>query len=459
MEESETPDEGQPQQFEDMLDTDRGYALPVRGALLEGTIVRASLEEILVDIGIKREAALLPQEARRMPVEELSRLTPGKPVSVVVVNPRDQDGNVVVSIERARFEHDWRLADTFMKTGDPWEGTVVGSNKGGLVVQFGQIQGFVPASHLTGLPRFLPAEEKAQRLRAMLHKTLQLKVIEVDRARRRLVLSERLARKAAQADAKAQLMGQLRLGDVLRGTVRSVQPFGVFVDIGGADGLMHVSEISWSRVEDPRQYLRVGDQVDVQVIRLDTEHQRIGLSTKRLQPEPWTRTEQMFVPGQVVRGVVTRLAAFGAFVEVAPGIEGLVHVSELSREPVQNPRDVVSPGQAVAVRILRIEPIQHRMALSIAEVDPEEALRIIGEAEAEVGPEPPAAASAEGVAAEPQVGGEEEAAPTRPGVDVATSEQNADQLAPDKQPETGETPLDSRGAVDSGEPPDRGSED
>jgi small subunit ribosomal protein S1 len=247
-------------------------------------------------------------------------------------------------------------------------GNRIGHNRGGLVVPFGKVRGFVPASQIDRFPRRLEPEEKRRRLAALVGQRLALKVIEVDRRRRRLILSERAGRRAWRRKQRQRLLNELCEGDVLRGTVSTLCNFGAFVDLGGADGLAHISELSWGRIRHPREVVRVGDEVDVYVLRLDHERNRIALSLKRLQPDPWTLVDEKYEVGQLVEGVVTKVVRFGAFVEIEPGLEGLLHVSELADIAPRNPRDLVKEGDRLLVRIIRIQSWRRRMGLSLREV-------------------------------------------------------------------------------------------
>jgi small subunit ribosomal protein S1 len=252
--------------------------------------------------------------------------------------------------------------------GEIWEAEVEGYNKGGLVVPLDEIRGFVPASQVPDFPRGLNQEERLQRLSERVGDTLMVKVIEINRRKRRLILSARAAEREYREEKREQLLEALREGEVRSGRVSSLASFGAFVDLGGADGLVHISELSWRRVRHPREVVSVGDKVDVYVLRLDQERKRIGLSLKRLQPEPWTLVEEKYELGQLIEGVVTNVVDFGAFAEIEEGIEGLIHVSELTDGSISHPREVVKKGDLLLLRIIRIDARRRRLGLSLKRV-------------------------------------------------------------------------------------------
>jgi len=292
----------------------------------------------------------------------------GDGVPAFILKPAGRDGNIPVSLYRARRERDWLEAQELLANGEVWEGEVTGYNRGGLVVPFGKLRGFVPASQVDRFPHRLEPEEKQRRLAALVGQRLPLKVIEVDRHRRRLILSERAGRRAWRRKQRQRLLNELCEGDVVRGTVSTLRDFGAFVDLGGADGLVHISELSWGRVRHPREVVRVGDEVDVYVLRLDHERNRIGLSLKRLRPDPWTLADEKYEVGQLVEGVVTKVVRFGAFIEIESGLEGLLHVFEFADIVPRDPRDLVKEGDRLLVRIIRIQGWRRRMGLSLRQV-------------------------------------------------------------------------------------------
>jgi small subunit ribosomal protein S1 len=341
---------------------------PRRGEVLEGTIVRVDPEGVLVDIGLKSEGLIPSHEVQKIRAAG-EQLRVGDRVVVYVLQPESPDRHVILSLSRARMERGWRLAQQAQESNAPIEAEVVDYNRGGVIVNVYGLRGFVPLSQIARVRGSTTnaAEVEAQ-LRRLLHQTLPLKIIELNRRRNRLILSERQAVQEQRAHRKEQLIQELREGEVRRGRVTSLTDFGAFVDVGGADGLVHISELAWGTVGHPSEVVQVGQEVDVYVLGVDHERKKIALSLKRAQPEPWTRVEERYAVNQVVTATITKLAAFGAFARLEPGVEGLIHISEMSESHVTHPRQVVREGQRVAVRILRIEPDRRRIGLSMRDV-------------------------------------------------------------------------------------------
>ena len=345
-----------------------------RGDTLSGTIVRIEASEILVDIGSKSEGVINMRELESIPADVLSELHVGDPVQAIVVAPEDRNGRVVLALSRSHMDKDWQDAEALFQSQDVFEGVVAGHNKGGLIVKIGKVRGFVPASQLvSGRGRDegeAGQEARETRLAALTGQKLQLKVIEIDRPRNRLILSERAAMRDWRKIQKEKLLSEIREGDVREGKVISLADFGAFIDLGGADGLVHLSEISWKRVNHPREVLKVGQKVRAQVINIDPERRRIGLSLKRLEADPWSTVDSRYKIGQLVEGAITKLAKFGAFARIKGDeeIEGLIHVSELSDGHVNHPKEVVHEGQLVTLRIIRIDPQERRLGLSLKRV-------------------------------------------------------------------------------------------
>ncbi len=344
------------------------YQLPQRGDIREGVIVSIEPNEIVVDIGVKRDGIVPPRDLEMLGEEEVAKLSIGDQVPVFVLKPEDAQGNMIVSINIARKQQDWLHAEEMQQSGEIFEAQVIDFNKGGLLVPFGNLRGFIPASQLSNMPRGLSQEQKMERLKSFMGQSLPLKVIEVDRRRRRLILSERAAQRQLRRQLKEKLLKELVEGEVRHGVVSGLADFGAFVDLGGADGLIHVSELSWDRVSHPREVLEVGQEVDVYVLRLDHERKRIGLSLKRLQPDPWHLVDEKYEIDQLVRGVITNIVDFGAFARLEPGIEGLIHISEIAEEDVGHPSNVLEPGEEVLVRIISIDSQRRRIGLSMRQV-------------------------------------------------------------------------------------------
>lgn len=354
--------------MEQWMNGDFGFRSYKRGDVVDGVIVQISENEILVDIGAKSEGIVTDREIEKLGPNELDTLHVGMTVRTVILNPEDKDGNILLSLTQAEVDRDWEDAERKMESGEIFESTVTNHNKGGVIVPFGRLRGFIPASQLTRLRR-KGDENNAQSLVSLVGQKMWLKVIEVDRGHNRLILSEQAAMRQRNKTLKERLLTELKEGDVVSGEVISLADFGAFVNLGGADGLIHLSELSWRRVNHPSEVLKVGDEVEVQVLNVDRERRRIGLSLKRLQPEPWSQVETQYQLGQVVRGTITKLTSFGAFArlegDTSGEVEGLIHLSELADRPVQNPRDVVKEGDTLDLRIIRVDAAKKRMGLSL----------------------------------------------------------------------------------------------
>jgi small subunit ribosomal protein S1 len=368
----ETKEDDSVYSMEELLEESYAYRPFQRGDILEGVIVSASPTEILIDVGSKTEGVVSSRELERMGPEAIEGLKVGDEVPVYVLNPEDKNGNVILSLNRAQLEKDWQAAQGIFEGGEVFEATVSGYNKGGLIVRLGKVRGFVPASQLVipyGESRKESQDDEEYRAR-MVGQQLQLKIIELDRRRNRLILSERAAMREWRRQQKEKLLNELQEGDIRRGQVSSLCNFGAFIDLGGADGLVHLSELSWGRVSHPKEVLHVGDEVDAYILNVDREKGRIGLSIKRLQPEPWSLVPEKYFVGQLVQGTITKLANFGAFARLDNDeIEGLIHVSELSEDPIAHPKEVVKEGDVVTLRIIRIDADRRRMGLSLKRVE------------------------------------------------------------------------------------------
>jgi small subunit ribosomal protein S1 len=340
-----------------------------RGQVVEGVIVQLRPSEILVDVGAKSEGVILGRELERLGSEGLSELSEGDSLLVYVVTPEDKNGNPILSITKAQAERDWRDAERMFEAGEIFEGVVSGYNKGGVIVRLGQVRGFVPGSQIVSLRGKRRSQEGDNRLAELVGDQMQLKVIEIDRGRNRLILSERAAMREWRKQSKERLLSELQEGDVRTGEVISICDFGAFVDLGGADGLIHLSELSWRRVAHPGEVVKVGEEVEVYVLNVDRERKRIGLSLKRLESDPWSLIAERYHVGQLVEGTVTKLVKFGAFARIYDeDIEGLIHVSELSDERIGHPREVVAEGDIRTLRVIRIDPDKRRIGLSLKRV-------------------------------------------------------------------------------------------
>jgi len=356
----------------DMFTEEYTYLQPKRGEIRQGRIIAIEKEQIIVDLGLKREGHIPASDLQRVGPDIVATVSVGDEIPVYVVRPEDREGNILVSWYRARQEQDWLDAQHLYETGEIWEGQVKGYNRGGLIVPYGKIRGFIPASHLTGISRRLDANTLQARLADMVGRRLPLKVIEVDRRRRRLIFSERLARREWRLQQREKLLNELQEGDRVHGVVSNVCDFGVFVDIGGTDGLVHISELSWRRTRHPSELVKVGDEVDAYVLNVDRERKRIGLSFRLMEPDPWETVEEKYEVGQLVTGVITKITNFGAFAALDDNIEGLIHISELAEIAPKHPDEVVTLGMALPLRIVKIDSRRRRMGLSLKRVSEEE---------------------------------------------------------------------------------------
>ncbi len=334
------------------------------GDVLEGIVMQLDRDEVLVDIGSKSEGIIPNKELSSLGDAERKALSSGDTVLVFVVQPENADGHAVLSIDRARQEKSWRVLQQKYEASEVIEAIVKNYNKGGLLVDLDGVRGFVPASQVTEIRGGDEASKQGDMAR-LIGMSIPLKVIEINRHRNRLILSERQAIQERRDAMKERLIGTLKEGEVRKGRVSSICDFGAFVDIGGADGLVHLSELSWSRVRHPSEVLKVGEEVEVYVLGINEDERKIALSLKRTQAEPWTRVAAQFEVGQLVKGAITQLANFGAFARIQDGIEGLIHVSELSDDRVAHPRNVVKEGDEMTLRIIRIDPQRRRMGLSL----------------------------------------------------------------------------------------------
>src|SRR2546421_3111211 len=343
-----------------------------RGDVVEGVIVRIDQDEILVDIGLKSEGVLSTKELPATGYGSFNELHMNDKVLVYVIQPETQDGHALLSLKRANAERQWRIAEEQYKNGELLKARVIDYNKGGLIVDVAGIRGFVPISQILNLKREEVAsggenQETAAKLQSMKDKELQLKIIEINRARNRLILSERLAVQEWRQRRREELLDELKPGEVRQGVVSNLANFGAFVDLGGADGLVHISQLAWSRVNHPSEVLHVGQNVEVQVLSVDKDKKKIALSIKRAEVDPWTTVEQRYTPGQVVTGTITKIAPFGAFARIEDGIEGLIHLSELT--PCMDPKANLHENQQLQLRILRIDADRRRLGLSLRQAD------------------------------------------------------------------------------------------
>lgn len=347
---------------------------PKRGEIRTGTIARISDTDILVDIGAKSEGVIPGRELENLTAEQREEFVVGGEVDVYVVRNLDRDGTVLLSLSRAAEEQEWRDVEELRDSREVFEGSVAGYNKGGLIVKVGNLRGFIPASQVSiSRRRRAEGETPDDRWGSMVGEPIVVKVIEVDRRRNRLILSERAAAREARDVMKERLITELEEGEIRSGYVISLADFGAFVDIGGADGLIHISELSWKRITHPSEVVKVGQEIQVKVLGVDPDRKRISLSLRELESDPWETIISEYKEGQLVEGTITKLTKFGAFAYLMGTedyeIEGLIHISELSDRRIEHPKEVVQEGQTLTLRMINIDQERRRIGLSLRQVD------------------------------------------------------------------------------------------
>jgi small subunit ribosomal protein S1 len=359
------------QSMEVLLENDAfSVELPKSGEIREGTIASVNQSQVLVSIGAKSEGIISGRELEVIDDEVREAFEVGQEIPVFVVSPEDSNGNVVLSYKRAQEQMAWTTVEEQMEDNEIIESKIIGYNKGGLIVDVQGLRGFVPASQISALRRSQAiGDTPEQRWAKMINEPISVRVIEVDKSRRRLICSERAASSESRQSIKERVIEELEEGKVYTGRVTSLADFGAFVNIMGADGLVHLSELSWDRIQHPKDVLEVGQEVKVKVINIDREKKRIGLSLRALSDDPWRARIEKFSVGELVEGVITRLTKFGAFARLESDIEGLIHISEISETRIEHPKEVLKEGEVVALRIIRIDPEQHRIGLSLRKVD------------------------------------------------------------------------------------------
>ena len=334
-----------------------------RGEIVEGVVMGASTDGMLVDVGIKSEAVIPQGEMLSLGVDGGAKLQAGDTVKVMVLQPMTADGHAVVSLDRARGEEGWEVLASRLESGEIFEAQVTGHNRGGILVNIEGVNAFVPLSQIDSVRRDSP--DAVTELANLVGQSIRLKVLELNRKRNRVILSERAAMTEWRREQKDKILDDLQEGEIREGVVSSITDFGVFVDLGGADGLAHMTELTWERGKKAKDLYQVGDPVKAYILKVDRETKKISLSLKRAHPEKWDETVNRYVIGQVLIGRVTKLMAFGAFVRLDGPVEGLIHISELSNRRIQHPKDVVKEGDVVPVKLVRIEKDRHRLGLSL----------------------------------------------------------------------------------------------
>src|SRR6266542_1248820 len=331
------------------------------GQVVHGTVVRVDKDEVLVDIGYKSEGVIPVAELSiRRSVNPADEVALGEEIDALVLTKEDAEGRLILSKKRARFELAWKRIEAAAESGEPVVGKVIEVVKGGLILDLG-VRGFLPAS--------LVDIRRVQDLDEFLGQELRCKVIELNRSRNNVVLSRRAVLEDERKEMRQAILDRLNPGDVVEGTISNIVDFGAFVDLDGMDGLIHISELSWSHVNHPSEVLEIGQEVKVKVLDIDRERQRISLGLKQTQTDPWQQVLDSYAVNDVVQGRVTKVVTFGAFVEILPGVEGLVHISELAAFHVENPREVVSQGDVVSAKIIEMDTDRRRLSLSLKRVD------------------------------------------------------------------------------------------
>ena len=391
------------------------------GDVVSGKVVRIDQDEVLVDIGYKSEGVIPSNELSiRKSVDPAEEVELGEEVDALVLTKEDQEGRLILSKKRARFEKAWRRIEKAADSGEPVEGTVIEVVKGGLILDLG-VRGFLPAS--------LVDIRRVQNLDEFMGQKLECKVIELNRSRNNVVLSRRAVLEEERKEVREQILGRLQPGQVVEGKISNIVDFGAFVDLEGIDGLIHISELSWSHVNHPSEVVSIGDTVRVKVLDIDKDRQRISLGLKQTQEDPWQRVLNEYKEGDVVDGKVTKIVAFGAFVQILPGVEGLVHISELAQHHVESPAEVVRPGDELKVKILEVDDSRRRLSLSVKRVEGQELpTRPVGDDVVIEDAEPP-----EDLAPAPEE--EEEAAPPEEAVPADDTAPVAETTSADEAPD------------------------
>jgi ribosomal protein S1 len=331
------------------------------GDIIDGVVVRVDPDEVLVDVGSKSEGVIAARELGTHGDPDMVELHAGDLIKVFVLQPENEDGNVVLSLRRARAESVWLKAQDKQTSGEPMEADVREQNKGGLIVNIMGLRGFLPTSQV--------ARAYSSNLEELVNQRISVKIIEVNRKRNRLIVSQKAAFDEDRARQRSELFERLKVGDVVRGKVSGLTSYGAFVNLGGADGLIHISELSWDRIGSVADVLQVGQEVRVKVIKLDPEQARISLSMRQLSEDPWEQVTTRFRPGAIVEGEVTKIKKYGAFLQLGDGVEGLLHISELSWDHVERVEDVVQVGQPLRVKVLQADETRRRISLSLKQVE------------------------------------------------------------------------------------------
>ena len=374
---NKTEENGQaPDLMEELLSSNPPKKPLRRGEIIDGKIMEINDEGLLLNIGHKSEGIVPTREMRSFTKVDFDTLEEGSEVVALVINPEDDDGATILSVDKARGERGWRVLEKAKEDDKAVDGVIIGSNRGGAVVQAEDVQGFIPLSQLVGPARelFVPKKENAKD--GFIGMKITFKIFELNRRRNRAIFSEKAVLQQERAQKKQELIETLQVGNILKGRIVGVSTFGAFVDIGGADGLIHISELSWDPVSSPADIVTVGTEMDVYVVKIDKENLKIALSLKRLTPEPWEIIKDELVVGRKIIAKVTKITTFGAFVRTEQGVEGLVHVSEISNQELGSVEDiesVINVGQSLDLTIVNVDTERKRLGLSlISSAKPEE---------------------------------------------------------------------------------------
>ena len=374
---NKTEENGQaPDLMEELLSSNPPKKPLRRGEIIDGKIMEINDEGLLLNIGHKSEGIVPTREMRSFTKVDYDTLEEGSEVVALVINPEDDDGATILSVDKARGERGWRVLEKAKEEDKAVDGVIIGSNRGGAVVQAEDVQGFIPLSQLVGPARelFVPKKENAKD--GFIRMKITFKIFELNRRRNRAIFSEKAVLQQERAQKKQELIETLQVGNILKGRIVGVSTFGAFVDIGGADGLIHISELSWDPVSSPADIVTVGTEMDVYVVKIDKENLKIALSLKRLTPEPWEIIKDELVVGRKIIAKVTKITTFGAFVRTEQGVEGLVHVSEISNQELGSVEDiesVINVGQSLDLTIVNVDAERKRLGLSlISSAKPEE---------------------------------------------------------------------------------------
>ncbi len=355
------PDDAKPEDFPDLLE--KTIVTFNTGDVIEGTVVRIDRSEVFLDVGYKSEGVIPSRELTvKKSVNPNDILKVGEKVKALVLDKEDDEGRLLLSVKRALFEKAWGDIQDIADNNKSVKGLVIESVKGGLIVDIG-VRGFLPAS--------LIDVRRVKELNSYIGEEVEAKILELDRQRNNIVLSRKAFLEEEQSEERQGFLDDLEVGDIKEGKVSSIVNFGAFIDIGGMDGLVHVSELSWRHVENPNEIVKVGDEATVKVLEIDLEKERISLSIKQVTEDPWLDFELSFNEGDVVDGKVTKVVPFGSFVTIGKGVEGLVHVSEISLEKVDSPELALAIGETVKVKIIELDIPKTRVNLSIKQANPE----------------------------------------------------------------------------------------